>query len=78
MKPTGAGLLAGTLLSGALLAGCASSSPDRGHVVVGSGSSQDRQDIEASNQQILQTEQAGVPSTSVNAPVPTAPSPEIP
>ena len=67
-----------------LLSGCASSHddvPDRGRVVIGSGSDQDRHDIEASNQQMFQTERAGIPTASTPAPPPpasTTPKPTTP
>jgi hypothetical protein len=88
MNPTGAGLIVSALL----LASCAPSSnetADRGQVVIGSGSAQEREEIEASNQQIFQTERSGVfsqtapiipatPAASESAPASSATPPNTP
>jgi Flp pilus assembly protein TadD len=75
MSSSGASILASTLT--VLLAGCAGTA-DQGHMVVGSGSAQDRHDIDASNQQMTQIEQAGIPVTSGSAPAAAAPSSSTP
>jgi len=79
MKSSGAGLIASTLPLIVLLAGCASSSRDQGRVVVGSGSNQDRQTIESSDQQMVQLERSGLssPPAGTTAPAETTSTPPV-
>ena len=82
MSSPGACLIAGTLPLIVLLTGCASStdagSTPEGHVVVGSGSPEDRQEIDASNQHIFQTEQGIVASPTPSPNTQGAPAGKTP
>jgi hypothetical protein len=83
MSSSGARLVAGTLPLVVLLAGCASSSPEAGpapesHVVVGSGSTEDRQAIDASDQHIFQTEEGIVSAPVANTSTPSPPASSTP
>jgi hypothetical protein len=80
MNASGASLVATSLPLIVLLSGCASASPEtssvhEGPVIVGSGSENDRQAIEASDQRMFQLEQSGVPEPAASSQAaPTSPT----